>query len=349
MSAALGTAAEQLLGIVLPEGWTVVERLRQTASATGGNFSVGYIVTDEEGRRGFLKAIDFARLLKSAGDQVDAPRALQAITEVYNFERDILQMCRTLRLSRVAAAISDGSVEVSGFEPLHQVYYLIFELAERDSRAHLDGAAALELVWSLRTLHHVATGLRQLHYNGIVHQDLKPSNVLEYADVGSRIADLGRAAQKGRVGPHDELHVAGDIGYAPPELLYGFIPQDWGIRRLGCDAYLLGSLAFFFLSRASMTAAVTTRLHPGHSHHSWAGSYSEILPFLRQAFDDVVQQFEVFLRPGIPERIAADLVVIVRELCEPDPRLRGHRRFSGSANTQFSMDRYATKGLSDNY
>ena len=194
----------------MPEGWTVVERHRQTSTATGGNFSVGYIVMDEEGRRGFLKAIDFARLLKSAGDQLDAPRALQAITEVYNFERDILQICRTLRLSRVAAAVSDGSVAVSGFEPLHQVYYLIFELAEQDSRAHLDGAAALELVWSLRTLHHVAIGLRQLHYNGIVHQDLKPSNVLEYADVGSRIADLGRAAQKGRVGP-----VGGELLLSP--------------------------------------------------------------------------------------------------------------------------------------
>ena len=78
MSAALSTAAEQLLGIVLPEGWTVVERHRQTSTATGGNFSVGYIVMDEEGRRGFLKAIDFARILKSAGDQLDAPRALQA-------------------------------------------------------------------------------------------------------------------------------------------------------------------------------------------------------------------------------------------------------------------------------
>ena len=35
--------------------------------------------------------------------------------------------------------------------------------------------------------------------------------------------------------PHDELDCAGDQTYAPPELLYGYIPQDWRVRRLGCE------------------------------------------------------------------------------------------------------------------
>lgn len=342
MEPEVGTAAESLMGRALADGWTVSARVPHRPGATGGTFSVGYLVTRDNGDRGFLKALDFGRVLKDKKD-IDVPRVFQAITETYNFERDVLQTCRSLRLSRVATALADGFVEVPGFEPLHQVYYLIFELAERDARAHLDSAQSLEVVWCFRTLQHVATGLRQLHWNGIAHQDVKPSNVLEYGAHGSRIGDLGRASRRGAAGPHDGLNVAGDKGYAPPELLYGFRPTDWNVRRFGCDAYLLGSLTYFFFSRASMTAAITAHLHPGHTHRAWTGSFAEVLPYLRQAFDEVIREFTDLTGSSLGTRIAPDVVTIVKELCDPDPGLRGHPAGRNNSATQFTMDRYVTR------
>jgi serine/threonine protein kinase len=336
------TAAEQLVGRTLSGGWNVTERLLQSPTATGGNFSVGYRVSQPSGDQGFLKAIDFERVMLT-WKGVDVPRALQAMTESYNFERDVLKTCRDLRLSRVATAVDDGFLEVAGFEPLHQVYYLIFELAERDARAHLDSALSLEAIWCLRTLQHVATGIRQLHSNGIAHQDLKPSNVFEYGASGSRVGDFGRASRRGSTAPHDGLEVAGDKGYAPPELLYGLVAPDWTVRRFGCDAYLLGSLTYFFFSRASVTAAVMARMHPGHSHLSWTGSFTDVLPFLRDAFDEVLREFSAEISISLGPMIAPDVVNIVRELCEPDPTLRGSPLQRSSSTTQFSMERYITR------
>lgn len=345
MSSPKSTAAESLLG-VLAGDWTVMEKLSPHPGATGGYFSVGYLVQNNEGRRGFLKAIDFARAFDDDDYTPDGPdliRILQNLTATYNFEREILQKCRELRLSRVATAISDGSVMVSGFEPLHRVFYLIFELAAGDARLHLDRAADIEIVWCLTTLQQVATGLKQLHWNDIAHQDVKPSNVLEYAATGARIGDLGRASDRHRAAPHDDVEIAGDKGYAPPELLYGFQPADWNMRRFGCDAYLLGSLTYFFFTRASMTAALISKLHPEHTHLRWRGSFDEIVPYLRQAFDDVIQEFETVTSDLVGPRIASDLVTIVRELCEPDPALRGDPSARRSTATQFSMEKYITR------
>lgn len=61
-----------------------------------------------------------------------------------------------------------------------KVFYLIFELADGDIRRHLAVQESLDLAFVLRTLHHVAVGLDQLHRADIAHQDLKPSNVLIY-------------------------------------------------------------------------------------------------------------------------------------------------------------------------
>lgn len=336
------TAAEQLAGLTLAGGWKVTARMQQNPSATGGNFSVGYLAEGANGQRAFLKAIDFERVMRT-WKGVDILRALQAMTESYNFERDVLKTCRDLRLSRIATAVDDGCFEVAGFEPLHQVYYLVFDLADRDARAHLDSAPSLEAIWCLRTLQHVATGIRQLHSNGIAHQDLKASNVLEYGANGSRVGDFGRASRLGSTAPHDVYAVAGDKGYAPPELLYSFVPQDWNMRRFGCDAYLLGSLTYFFFSRASMTAAVMSLLHPGHSHLNWSGSFADVLPFLRDGFDEVLRDFSDQTANSLGPRIGRDIVQIVRELCEPDPALRGSPLQRGSSATQFGVERYIAR------
>lgn len=55
-----------------------------------------------------------------------------------------------------------------------KVDYLIFELADGDVRSHLDAMPAFDAAFLLRTLHHVATGLQQLHRAQIAHQDLNP-------------------------------------------------------------------------------------------------------------------------------------------------------------------------------
>ena len=106
---------------------------------TGGNSSHGYIVQNGRGVRAFLKALDYARALKAP----DPAKALQALTEAYNFERQVLERCRDKRLDRVVMAITDGTVRVSG-EP---VQYLILELADGDARSQAKASARLDIAW----------------------------------------------------------------------------------------------------------------------------------------------------------------------------------------------------------
>jgi serine/threonine protein kinase len=41
--------------------------------------------------------------------------------------------------------------------------------------------------------HHVATGLQQLHFSEIAHQDVKPANILVTENQTAKIGDMGRA------------------------------------------------------------------------------------------------------------------------------------------------------------
>ena len=232
----------KLHGVELPGGWTADLEL-SGSSQTGGNFSYGYRVTHTDGRKAFLKALDYSKAFRDD----DPPAALQALTAAYLFERTILQTCKTRRMDRVVQSIDFGNVVVDHTD-LGRVDYLIMEIAEGDVRTFLSASDKIELAWKLRALHHIATGLHQLHGANIAHQDVKPSNVLVFEATVSKIADLGSASQKGSVCPRDDRAFAGDPAYAPPELLYGHRDPDWTTRRFGCDAYLLGSMVVFMFT-----------------------------------------------------------------------------------------------------
>jgi eukaryotic-like serine/threonine-protein kinase len=317
-----------------------VERLiERSPSSTGGHFSVGYVVRGPDNRAAFLKALDLA----SAFGEPDLMRALEALTTAFNFERDLLARCRDRRMSRIVTPIDEGQLEVPGFEPpLSHVSYLIFEMADGDVRAQLDASDSFDLAWKLRCLHHVATGLLQLHGGGIAHQDLKPSNVLVFERVESKLGDLGRACDRRVVGPHDELPWPGDLGYAPPELLYGYQLAEWEARRFGSDAYLLGSLVVFFFCRVSATAALASSLDQAHHWREWGDSFEAVLPFLRAAFERVVDVFSRAVAQEAPG-FEAELTQVVRQLCDPDPRLRGHPTTRHNIATQFDLERYVTR------
>jgi serine/threonine protein kinase len=188
--------------------------------------------------------------------------------------------------------------------------------------------------------------LKQLHGSNIAHQDLKPSNVLVFDGRTSKLADLGRAAYQGHTPGHDHLHVAGDPTYAPPDLAYGFVLPEWNMRRLSCDVYHLGSMIVFFFTGMGMTGLLFKHLDLAFQPSArpfaggWTGTFEDVLPYVREAFERAIEEFG----NHVPDpKLREKLVTMVRQLCEPDSRLRGHplTRRQGGGNS-FSLERYIT-------
>src|SRR5438094_8869126 len=98
--------AEQLTGQKLPGGWMVENIVAKRPTATGGHFSTGYFVNNEDGRRGFLKAMDYTEALAAP----NTAEMLKWMTEAYLFEKRICEACRDIHLRRVVHAIDGGSV-----------------------------------------------------------------------------------------------------------------------------------------------------------------------------------------------------------------------------------------------
>lgn len=332
----MATPAESLDGAKLDGGWTVLRRVQRSDEATGSQFSCGYIVQSVEGREAYLKALDY---VKAFTGPVDLSQALFQTSQLFLFERELCKRCRDKKLSRVVRVLTDGTYQVDASDPVSTVQYLIFELADSDVRKKLDDLDRLDTAWALRALHHIATAISQLHGVSIAHQDLKPSNVLVFPDESSKVADLGRCVVRDASGPFDRERIVGDRGYAPPELLYGYCDPDWSRRRLGCDAYLLGSMTVFLFTRLSMTSLIKSELREEHWYKNWGGSYEDALPYVRDAFGRAVERFAV----DVPTDLRDDLSQVVRQLCDPDPKHRGHPREGLSGRSQFAMRQYVSK------
>jgi serine/threonine protein kinase len=314
-------AAEMLTGLELPHGWRVVERLERSSESTGGNFSVGYIV-ERGDHRAFLKALDYS----FAFDSGNAAQVLEWMTSAFNFEIRVLERCAARRMDRVVQALDSGEIVVAEADGVGTVSYLIFELAEGDIRRAMDSLGpAFDYAWAFRMGHHTATALWQMHGSGLAHQDVKPSNVLTFGRSSNKLGDLGRASERGSAAPHDAFDCAGDPQYAPPELLYGHLSPEWTARRQAC---------------ATATAAMLSFLDEAQRPGTWTEAYEDVLPYLRVAFEQCVGDFE----SSLSVEVAAQLVPMVRQLCDPDPRLRGHPRTRASRTSNpYSLERYVSE------
>jgi eukaryotic-like serine/threonine-protein kinase len=328
--------ATELLGLTLGGGWRVVEKLAREAGSTGGFWSEGYFVERDGDRRAFLKALD---LSMAFADPASLTRALQAMTEAYNDEKAMLERCRARGLNRVVVAIDYGEVQIDPAIPYSVVPYIIFECADGDVRRHIKLAAEFDVRWALRALHHIANGIQQLHRERIAHQDLKPSNVMMFDNGKSaKVGDLGRASQQAKVGQFDAMPIPGDRSYAPPESLYGVPFVEWS-DRMGSDAYQLGSMIAFLFTGMSMTALWMTELPLGYRPGAWTGTFSDVLPFVREAFDRAALRVEA----QMPVDIRGPMGVMLRRLADPDPKHRGHpRNRQIKQGNPFDLERFVT-------
>lgn len=143
-----------------------------------------YLARNSKGENAFVKVLD--------------PRANGSLEEAQNnlsqfiYEKDVVEVCGVRNMHRVIRGLEYGTIKTP--EPFSfSLHYLVFEWAECDLRSQIDLDERAHLAVVLRWLHHVATGLQQLHFSDIAHQDVKPANILVMPNRTAKLGDMSRA------------------------------------------------------------------------------------------------------------------------------------------------------------
>jgi Nif-specific regulatory protein len=155
----------------------------------------------------------------------------------------------------------------------------------------------------------IASGLHHIHHLGIVHLDLKPSNILVSDDGQAKIMDFGLAIESRRV---FDRKIRGTLQYMAPEVLR----QDRVDSR--ADMYALGMTLY-----ETVTGAL-----PGYGRPS--------IEVIRMHLDEEIRP-PSSINPRVPE----PLEQIIRKLLEKDPR---HRFASAAALMQAVAEAAGKKG-----
>jgi serine/threonine protein kinase len=322
---------ENLVGLTLDDNWLITELLSPSINGTGGHFSKQYKVK-KGNKEAFLKAMDWSEALRSK----NVPEELNRLTEEYLFEKRVGELCKKYKMSKVVTPIGFGQV----LPPLGQypVHYIIYELANGDLRSDDLVSNFNNVGWLLRVMHHATVGMRQLHSKEILHQDLKPSNVLIFDDFTSKIADLGRASALTLPFKYDEMPFAGDSTYAPIDILMGARLVDFDEKYL-IDLYLLGSLLVYLILGVPTTPLIIEKVKVMKGIPK--GDFETVKPYIEIAFENIIQDVESKLI-NCSKRVREGVIDIIKEMCNPDPKrrgLKGQIKLKGRAN----LERYISK------
>lgn len=329
-------ASENLKGLFLEDGWYVEDIIKRSPHSTGGCFSCGYKVSKDK-KFAYLKAIDFSW----AFSQPDPPRALQAMTEAYNFERDLLERCKNNHLSKIVYPITSGKVTVPGFPNSEStVYYIIFEMADGDIRTINEKIDCFDFALIFRTMHNLAVALKQIHAINIAHQDIKPSNALVFNNE-TKLSDMGRSSDLEHPFVNDTFPIPGDRNYAPLEQRYNYHSNNDFTDRFAADLYTFGSLFFFYFYNMSISQIMIQKAKEFNIPTS--NNFEKDLPYWERLFDEVLYNLQEKLDRHMPKDELLKTIEIIRSLCHPNPKKRGHKKNIEQGYVQYDMQRFITE------
>lgn len=317
---------------ITPAGWLIGDPVSFAPDHTGGYFSHCYYVS-KDGKQAFLKALDIEKF--GIGELFD-------VLSGFQYESDLLSICKDKRLTRVVQVIEADKIESDPAAPpvLRYVPFLIFELAVGDIRQSVDISKTVTDQWRFYVLHQTTLALLQLHGQSIAHQDVKPSNVLVFQNAELKLGDLGRSSMQGRPAPHDRFMRPGALNYAPFEQRYGDVATDWIERRLSSDVFHLGCLVVFAFTNICFPEYVMNKLDEVYQPGKWGEPYTKVVPHIQHAFSLAIHD----ISKDFPEQFRSDLVSIILDLCHPEPARRGQsNRPAGSSVGRLWLQRYASK------
>lgn len=186
--------------------------------------------------------------------------------------------------ARLAASLQHPAfVRIFAFEQDSQTQSIVMELVAGSTlRDHIAQAPPTPQR-AAAIVDEIAAAMAQAHASGLVHGDLKPSNLMVEPSGALRILDLGLARRADPLATESVITAApqGTVAYMAPERLQGRLPDRTGdIYALGVIYYelLTGSRPFADLHGLALAAAL---LHTSSDHWPFEGHAAAAAPLIR--------------------------------------------------------------------
>ena len=170
--------------------------------------------------------------------ELSVPVVLKTLRETEESREAFERLRNEARLmARVPSSVIVRAVDAGmhrGAPYIAQEYVDGLDLAELDRRRRAAVGSGLPLWFVCDAAAQVADALHSAHKTGVLHRDVKPSNLLGSPQMGVRLGDFGIAQARGL----EETKLYGTLRFIAPEALRGEPPT----RQ--CDVYSLGSTAY---------------------------------------------------------------------------------------------------------
>jgi RNA polymerase sigma factor (sigma-70 family) len=177
--------------------------------------------------------------------------------------------------STLARLRHPGIVPIRGIGRLRSGgYFLVLDLVAGDDLSFVMNERKIETNDALRWVAEAAMAVEHAHQHGVIHCDLKPSNLLLDADGRIRVTDFGFAHVLGIRGNHPLP--AGTLGFMAPEQ----IDPVWGAVGPRTDVFGFGAVLFALLTGKPPFVAETWKV-------SVARLLSGPTPTLRSALPEI--------------------------------------------------------------
>ena len=183
---------------------------------------------------------------------LDDPTGDEVTRERFRREANVLKELEHTSLVKLLDAKTDGR------EP-----FLVFEFVEGERLDRVIGSGPMEPRRALSLAGQIASAVAALHARGVVHRDVKPSNIIIRGDGSLCLLDFGTAKHAGDAERTAEQlttegFVVGTLQYMPPEALFRSAPlaPAYDVWAVGVVLWemLVGRRPFADIEQKGMTA-----------------------------------------------------------------------------------------------